>query len=100
METPSRINPAQTKDLLEKNQVIKIIDVRTKSEYDQQHFPGAEHISMEDIVANGIPYSIETPVLITCNLGLKKSDVSAQSLNERGYSSVYILDGGIKAWFS
>jgi len=100
METPTRINPAEAKDLLEKNQDVKIIDVRTKAEYEQQHLPRAEHIAMEDIVASGIPYSKETRVLITCNHGLKKSDASAQSLGERGYSNVYILDGGIKAWFS
>ena len=99
MESPLRLTPAETKDLLEKNNEVKILDVRTKAEYDQEHFPGAEFIPVEEVVANGIPYLKETPVLITCNLGLKKSDASAQSLIERGYSKVYILDGGIKAWF-
>ena len=28
METPTRINPAEAKDLLEKNQDVKIIDVQ------------------------------------------------------------------------
>ena len=99
MNTPSRVNPVEAKNLVEKNQDIKIIDVRTRAEYDVQHFPGAEFIAMEEVVANGIPYPKETPVLITCNLGLKKSDASANSLKERGYSNVFILDGGIKAWF-
>jgi len=100
MKTPSRINAADSRALLEKKQDIKIIDVRTKAEYDEKHIPGSEHVSVEDIIISGIPYSKETPVLIACNFGLMKSQIAAQKLSDRGFTDVYILDGGLSAWFS
>ena len=99
MGTIVRVNPKEAEALLESNKSIRILDVRTKEEYEQQHFPGAEHIGVEEVTSNGIPYAKETPVLITCNHGLKKSDASAQYLAAHGYSKIYILDGGLQAWF-
>ncbi|MFI5135931.1 MAG: rhodanese-like domain-containing protein, partial [Chitinophagales bacterium] len=81
-----KISLIDSKHLIEASTQLKIIDVRTAEEYEQQHIPGSENIPVDSIRDTGIPYQQNTPVLIACNLGLKKSEDAAQSLKERGYT--------------
>jgi len=74
---------------------VRIIDVRTRSEYAEGHIAGAENIDVRQ------PEFIERlrlkgDVAVYCRTG-KRSAQAAMMIAEQGYN-VYDLGGGIMAW--
>ena len=74
---------------------MRVIDVRTRSEYNEAHIAGAENIDVNqpDFVerVNGVG-----SVAVYCRTG-KRSQRAALMLAETGLE-VYDLGGGIQAW--
>lgn len=72
-----------------------LIDVRTKSEFDEGHIKEAIHIargSIEFEIAK-VVQNKNTPIMLCCGTG-KRSALAALTLHEMGYSNVRVLDGG------
>ena len=74
---------------------IRVIDVRTRSEYTEGHIAGAENVDVNQ------PEFIERlrlkgDVAVYCRTG-KRSARAALMIAEQGYN-VYDLGGGIMAW--
>lgn len=74
---------------------IRVIDVRTRSEYAEGHIAGAENVDVNQ------PEFIERlrlkgDVAVYCRTG-KRSARAALMIAEQGYN-VYDLGGGIMAW--
>lgn len=74
---------------------MRVIDVRTRSEYVEGHIAGAENVDVNqpDFIER---LRLKDDVAIYCRTG-KRSARAALLIAEQGYN-VYELGGGIMAW--
>jgi rhodanese-related sulfurtransferase len=96
--TFTTVDVRQAHTALSDNADAIIVDVRTAQEWAQTGIPtGATLITLDEIVqrANELPQG--RPIYLICNSG-NRSRVAADALVERGFTSVYNVDGGIQAW--
>lgn len=79
-----------------KQKKVRLVDVRTPSEYAEEHLVGAENIDVKaaDFAEKIKP--LKGKVAVYCRSG-KRSLVAANQLAAQG-CTVYNLDGGIVAW--
>jgi rhodanese-related sulfurtransferase len=76
-----------------------IIDVRDKDEWDEEHIPGATHMSRGTIEVD-IEEKVPDPnAMVICHCGGGgRSALAAESLQKMGYKNVRSMAGGFKAW--
>ena len=71
----------------------KLIDVRTKEEYDEYHLDKAINIAYENIVddiKNIENITLDTPIIVYCKSGTR-SEKAYNSLKSAGYKHIYDL---------
>ena len=94
------LNPYQFSELLLRENV-QLVDVRTILEYGYEHIAGSTNIDLYnadfDLLLSSFKKS--EPVLLYCASGTR-SEVAMNKIKEIGFSKVYHLDGGIRAWRS
>lgn len=77
----------------------RLIDLREDHEWAQGHIPGAEHLGrgiLERDVEARYP-ALDTELVLYCGGGFR-SALAAESLQNMGYTRVWSLAGGWKAW--
>jgi rhodanese-related sulfurtransferase len=82
-----------------KNGEAIIVDVRETDEWDEEHIPGAIHLSRGTIELD-IEEKVPDPnAMIICHCGGGgRSALAAESLQKMGYKNVRSMAGGFKAW--
>jgi rhodanese-related sulfurtransferase len=76
-----------------------IVDVREKDEWDEEHIPGAIHLSRGTIELDIEEQVPDTDAMIICHCGGGgRSALAAESLQKMGYKNVRSMAGGFKAW--
>src|SRR5207248_10050544 len=76
-----------------------IIDVREKDEWDEEHIPGATHLSRGTIELDIEEKVPDTNAMIICHCGGGgRSALVAENLQKMGYKNVLSMAGGLKAW--
>lgn len=93
-----KIEAKEAKKMIDNNDDIIIIDVRTPEEYKEQHIPDAELIPL-DTIEEKAPYKLDNKnatLLVYCRSG-SRSYQASQKLVEMGYQNVYDF-GGINDW--
>jgi|SRR6185503_2799044 rhodanese-related sulfurtransferase len=81
------------------NDGAKLIDVREDNEWDAAHAAGATHMGrgiIERDVVQTFPEK-DTELILYCGGGFR-SALSADMLQKMGYTNVYSMAGGWKAW--
>jgi phage shock protein E len=76
-----------------------IVDVRDKDEWNEEHIPGAIHMSRGTIeldIEEKVPDA--NAMIITHCGGGGRSALAAESLQKMGYKNVRSMAGGFKAW--
>jgi rhodanese-related sulfurtransferase len=81
-----------------------IVDVRSRSQYDGRHIPGAIAISLEELRA-GIPAALKDiathrPILVYCNHGVLTGPEATDILNKAGFAGAVNLKSGIEGWMA
>jgi len=74
-----------------------LLDVRQPEEYEAEHLPGAKLVPLPELSARLGELDPARPTLVYCAIG-GRSRIAAQMLAGKGWSTVYNLSGGIKAW--
>jgi rhodanese-related sulfurtransferase len=94
----TEISPEDAAETLKTGEAI-IADVREKDEWDEEHIPGAIHLSRGTIELD-IEEKVPDPnALIICHCGGGgRSALAAESLQKMGYKNVRSMAGGFKAW--
>lgn len=97
-EVVTDVNVNQFKNLITEHGGI-ILDVRTPEEWAEGTIANAEKINYySDNFANEIEkLDKKSPVFVYCKKGGRSSS-AAEVLEEKGFTKVYNLDGGITAW--
>jgi len=93
------LNVEQTRERLDSNPDARLIDVREDHEWQAGHARGAEHMG-RGIIERDIEQSVpdkETELILYCGGGYRSALV-CDNLQRIGYTNVYSMDGGWKAW--
>jgi rhodanese-related sulfurtransferase len=94
----TEIRPTEAEAKLNSGDAV-IVDVREKDEWDEEHIPGAIHLSrgtIELYIEEKVP---DTNAMIICHCGGGgRSALAAESLQKMGYRNVRSMAGGFKAW--
>jgi rhodanese-related sulfurtransferase len=84
---------------LDRSERFHLVDVREESEWAKDHLPGAVHLGkgvIERDVEARIP-DTRAEVVLYCGGGFR-SALAADNLQKMGYTNVWSMDGGIRAW--
>ncbi|HJU91966.1 MAG TPA: rhodanese-like domain-containing protein [Pyrinomonadaceae bacterium] len=93
------VTVAETQKRLEQNTSAKLIDVREDNEWEAAHAAGAVHLG-KGIIERDIETSVPdkaTELILYCGGGYR-SALAADTLQKMGYTKVYSMAGGWKAW--
>ena len=82
-----------------KQKQVKIIDVRSKEEYDQYHISGAIHLELSNLstIANEL-FDKEDVLVTTFGKGGGRLTQASNILKELGFKNTYWLCGGTQGW--
>jgi rhodanese-related sulfurtransferase len=89
----------QTRQRLAANPDARLIDVREDNEWEAAHAAGAEHLG-KGIIERDIETSVpdkSTELILYCGGGYR-SALAADVLQRMGYTNVWSMAGGWKAW--
>jgi len=89
----------ETKQRLVANPAAKLIDVREDNEWDAAHATGSIHLG-KGIIERDIEVTVpdkNTEMILYCGGGYR-SALAADTLQQMGYTNVFSLAGGWKAW--
>jgi rhodanese-related sulfurtransferase len=74
-----------------------LLDVHQPREYEVEHIPGSKLIPLPELSDRLAELNSQTPTIVYCAVG-GRSRVAAQLLSGQGFTEIYNLKGGIKAW--
>ena len=89
----------ETKTRLSQNRDARLIDVREDNEWQAAHAAGAEHLGkgiIERDIEEKVPNK-STELILYCGGGFR-SALAADVLQQMGYTNVFSMAGGWKAW--
>jgi rhodanese-related sulfurtransferase len=90
---------AHVKAMLDSGKRFHLVDVREESEWANGHLPGALHLS-KGTIERDIESTIadqHAEIVLYCGGGFR-SALSADSLQNMGYTNVASMDGGWRGW--
>ena len=93
------VTAAETQDRLKQNPEAKLIDVREDNEFAAAHAAGATHLG-KGIIERDIETTVpdkNTELILYCGGGYR-SALAADVLQKMGYTNVWSMAGGWKAW--
>lgn len=81
-----------------KKQQVKIVDVRSKEEFEEKHIPGAMHIELSQINLASDLFDKDDVIVTACGKGGGRSTTAFEKLKELGFKNSYWLCGGTFGW--
>ena len=93
------VTVAEARERLASGKDVRLIDVREDNEWQAGHAAGAEHLG-KGIIERDIETIVpdkESELILYCGGGYR-SALATDMLQRMGYTNVYSLAGGWKAW--
>ena len=93
------VSVEQTRNRMTSDKNIRLIDVREDNEWEAAHAAGAEHLG-KGIIERDIETKVpdkSSELILYCGGGYRSALV-ADVLQQMGYTNVYSMAGGWKAW--
>ncbi|HET9712650.1 MAG TPA: rhodanese-like domain-containing protein [Pyrinomonadaceae bacterium] len=93
------VTVAETQARMKEDADVKLIDVREDHEWEEAHAAGAMHLGkgiIERDIENTVPDK-STELILYCGGGYR-SALAADVLQRMGYTNVFSMAGGWKAW--
>ena len=93
------VSVAETQARLSENNQAKLIDVREDNEWKAAHAAGAIHLG-KGIIERDIETTVRdknTELILYCGGGYR-SALAADALQKMGYTNVFSMAGGWRAW--
>tara|TARA_B110000858_G_C17710339_1_gene430253 strand:+ start:590 stop:949 length:360 start_codon:yes stop_codon:yes gene_type:complete len=89
------LNIAEAKTMIknnidEQNYFKTILDVRSKEEYSEGHYPGAINIPYDTIMEDNVK-DLETPILVYCRSG-RRAIIAAKKLYSLGIKKIFVIN--------
>jgi len=89
----------ETRQRLQSDNAVRLIDVREDNEWEAGHAAGSSHLG-KGIIERDIEATVPdktTEVILYCGGGYR-SALAADVLQQMGYTNVFSMAGGWKAW--
>src|SRR6266576_4110784 len=96
-ETVPAISVNELKRKMDAREAIELVDVREPFEYEIARINGAKLIPLGEIPERADELDREQTLIIHCHSGTRSAQ-AVRLLQQRGFSNVYNLEGGIDAW--
>ncbi|MFN0073710.1 MAG: rhodanese-like domain-containing protein [Chloroflexota bacterium] len=94
------INPAEVDSLTRSGAELKLIDVRTPSEFETAHIPGSYNVPLNVLPEHRAEFQgLGGAVVLVCQSGVRARQAE-QILREQDLERLQVLTGGIQAWES
>lgn len=93
------VSVEDTRNRMASNENVRLIDVREDNEWQAGHAAGAEHLG-KGIIERDIETKVpdkSSELILYCGGGYRSALV-ADVLQQMGYTNVYSMAGGWKAW--
>jgi rhodanese-related sulfurtransferase len=93
------VNVAETQQRMRDDKNVKLVDVREDNEWNDAHAAGAIHLG-KGIIERDIETTVpdkNTELILYCGGGYR-SALAADVLQDMGYTNVFSLAGGWRAW--
>lgn len=93
------VSVEETQKRLESGEAVRLIDVREDNEWQAGHAKGALHLG-KGIIERDIEARVpekDAELILYCGGGFR-SALAADVLQQMGYTNVYSMAGGWKAW--
>jgi rhodanese-related sulfurtransferase len=93
------VTVAETQQRISENKEIKLIDVREDNEWNEAHAAGSIHLG-KGIIERDIEKTVpdkDAELILYCGGGYR-SALATDSLQKMGYTNVWSMAGGWKAW--
>lgn len=84
-------------DIKAANDDVQVIDVRSPSEWEEGHIPGAKHIFLPELREKAARLAKRKPVAVYCDSGYRAS-IGASMLKQEGFQDVSNVPGSWQAW--
>ncbi len=91
------LEPAEFQAKFQSTEGAILLDVRTEEEVSGGALAGQRNIVYDDEFADKLSGLEHKPIFVYCGSGIRSAQAAA-ILKEKGYSPVYELKGGVKAW--
>jgi rhodanese-related sulfurtransferase len=98
-DAKSRVREVTVAEAQARNTAAKLIDVREDNEWEAGHAAGAIHLGkgiIERDIENTVPDKA-TELILYCGGGYR-SALATDALQKMGYTNVFSMAGGWKAW--
>ena len=97
MSLIKEIEVTELSQLKEKNNAIRVIDIRQPAELNSGIIPGAEALPMHTIPLRLSELKQEETLIMVCRSGARSAQ-ACMFLQQQGYDNVFNLRGGMMAW--
>lgn len=96
LESYVNVTPTEVYEQI-KNKEVYLIDVRNRSEWNDGHIDGAQHIMLGTLPDRRNEILTDKPIIVQCGSGVR-SAIGASILQANGMENVYNLLGGYTRW--
>ncbi len=93
----SYLSPEELKEMIDREEVFNLVDIRSFQEYMAGHLPNAVSIPYKELPYRYAELDFRTMTVLYCETGLS-CILAAQMLARLGFSDLYILAGGFATW--
>ena len=92
------VSPREVGEQLRAGRRVRVIDVRTRPEYDGLHAEGAELFPLDGLdLAAVTAGGGDEPLYVSCKSGARSANACAR-FRAAGYGNVFSIEGGTEAW--
>ena len=91
------ITVQEAKELIDETRDLVILDVRTVSEYEENHIENAINIPIDELQIRLDELNNRNKILVYCRTG-NRSSTAIEILIEAGYTEIYHMYEGINVW--
>jgi len=91
------ISVQELKRKMDAREAFELIDVREPFEFEIARIDGATLIPLGEIAEHADELEREQPIVVHCHSGMRSAQ-AVRLLQQRGFTNVYNLEGGIDAW--
>ena len=86
--------------LVQKDPSLQLVDVRSQSEFETYHLPGAINVPIDNILSeeNSAWFGAEGKMVVLYANGTTNASQAWMLLRQNGYKNLYVMQGGMNYW--
>jgi glyoxylase-like metal-dependent hydrolase (beta-lactamase superfamily II)/rhodanese-related sulfurtransferase len=97
LATMEQVNVEELDARLREGRVGRVVDVRRPAEWQAGHIPNAVHLPLNSLAENAAALDRSEPLAVIC-VGGFRSSIATSILEQRGFTKVTNVVGGMAAW--